>query len=70
MAPVLGVLVSASASAAPPPLSSRFAGLGDPNTSIPPNTHGAVGSNYLMETLNTQVRVQNPTVPSPSARCP
>ncbi len=62
MVPVLGLLLSASAvDSAPPPLSTFFAGLGDTNTASPPDTHGAVGSNYLMETLSTQVRVQTQT---------
>jgi outer membrane protein assembly factor BamB len=42
-----------------PPLTSGFAGLGDLNIANPSNTHGAAGSNYLMETLSSQVRVQN-----------
>ncbi|HKQ52672.1 MAG TPA: proprotein convertase P-domain-containing protein, partial [Pyrinomonadaceae bacterium] len=29
------------------------------NTSIPPDTHGAVGPSHLMVTLNTQIRIQN-----------
>jgi outer membrane protein assembly factor BamB len=44
-----------------PPLTSGFAGLGDLNIASPPNTHGAVGSSYLMEVLNSQVRVQSTT---------
>jgi outer membrane protein assembly factor BamB len=43
---------------APPP-TSNFAGLGDNATaSIPAGTHGAVGNGYLLETLNSQMRVQ------------
>jgi hypothetical protein len=30
----------------------------DPGTSIPPDTHGAVDSNYCMTTINTTVRIQ------------
>jgi hypothetical protein len=45
----------------PPTTLSSFAGLGDNNTSIPPDTMGAVGPNHLMIMLNTQVRVQNKT---------
>ncbi len=41
-----------------PPASASFAGLGDSNTQIPPDTHGAAGGGYLMETLNTHVRVR------------
>jgi len=45
----------------PPTTLSSFAGLGDNNTSIPPDTMGAVGPNHLMIMLNTQVRIQNKT---------
>ncbi len=45
----------------PPTTLSSFAGLGDNNTSVPPDTMGAVGPNHLMIMLNTQVRVQNKT---------
>ncbi len=38
--------------------SGNFAGLGDNNTAIPPDTHGAVGPTKVMTTLNTQVQVQ------------
>ncbi|MHB0998294.1 MAG: hypothetical protein ACYC27_03530 [Armatimonadota bacterium] len=44
--------------ASPLPSASFFA-LGDPNTSIPPDTHGAVGLNHLMVTENPQVRIQD-----------
>ena len=44
-----------------PAASSSFAALEDNNTSVPPDTHGAVGPNHLMVTLNTQVRIQNRT---------
>ncbi|MDO8587733.1 MAG: hypothetical protein Q7T82_11910 [Armatimonadota bacterium] len=48
---------------APPPFSpapaASFAALGDNNTRIPPDTHGAAGPNHLMVTLNTEVRIQN-----------
>ncbi|MCZ6731700.1 MAG: hypothetical protein O7B27_03975 [Gammaproteobacteria bacterium] len=44
-----------------PAPSSSFSALGDNNTSIPPDTHGAVGPNHLMVTLNTQVRIQDRT---------
>jgi hypothetical protein len=49
-----------SAPASPAPASS-FQALGDNNTSIPPDTHGAVGPNHAMTVLNTQVRVQSRT---------
>ena len=44
-----------------PPLAAgySFPAVGDINTSIPPDTHGAVGPNHLMVTLNTQIRVQS-----------
>ena len=38
-----------------------FQGLGDANTSIPPDTHGAVGPNHIMTALNTEVRIQSKT---------
>ncbi|HWT03619.1 MAG TPA: proprotein convertase P-domain-containing protein [Pyrinomonadaceae bacterium] len=44
--------------AASPAPSSSFKALEDNNTSIPPDTHGAVGPNHLMVTLNTQMRIQ------------
>jgi hypothetical protein len=40
-------------------LAGGFIGLGDPNTVIPPDTHGAVGPSHLMVSLNSQVRFQN-----------
>lgn len=39
--------------------STSFASLGDPNTSIPPDTHGAVGPTKLITTLNTHVLHQH-----------
>jgi len=39
-------------------LVQSFAGLGDNNTSAPPDTNGAVGPNHLFVTLNSQVQVQ------------
>jgi hypothetical protein len=42
-----------------PPASASFPALDDNNGSIPPDTHGAVGPNHLMVTLNTQVRIQD-----------
>lgn len=38
-----------------------FQGLNDANTSIPPDTNGAVGPNHVMTGLNTQVRIQSKT---------
>ena len=47
----------------PPPDSpspqTGFLALPDNGTSIPPDTHGAVGPNHVMTTLNTQVRIQD-----------
>src|SRR5207245_8373711 len=40
-------------------LVSSFQALNDNNTAIPPDTHGAVGPNHLMVTLNSQVQIQN-----------
>lgn len=42
-----------------PSPSASFQALDDNNNLIPPDTHGAVGPNHLMVTLNTQVRIQN-----------
>lgn len=44
-----------------PTPSSSFKALEDNNTSIPPDTHGAVGPNHLMVVLNTQIRIQTRT---------
>ena len=44
----------------PSPLPQKsFAALGDANTAIPPDTHGAAGPTHLMTTLNTEVRIQD-----------
>ncbi|MFG0274696.1 MAG: hypothetical protein ACF8QF_06535, partial [Phycisphaerales bacterium] len=40
-------------------LQNGFLGMADNNTSIPPDTMGAVGPNHLMTMLNTQVGIQN-----------
>ena len=53
-APLAGVAVM---NLSPLP-SSSFLALDDNNRAIPPDTHGAVGPNHLMVTLNTQVRIQ------------
>ncbi|MES2002888.1 MAG: hypothetical protein V4450_00100 [Bacteroidota bacterium] len=37
----------------------QFPGLGDNNTTIPPDIGGAAGPNHLMVTLNSQVRIQD-----------
>jgi len=42
-----------------PSPSTNFNGLGDLNTTIPPDTHGAVGPSHVMTMLNTQVRIQD-----------
>lgn len=57
--------VAMAAAPAPVPMvpspapEESFAALGDANTSIPPDTHGAVGPSHLMVVLNTQVVMQN-----------
>ena len=43
--------------AASPSPSASFAGLADDGTIIPPDTTGAVGLNYLMETLNNNIGI-------------
>src|SRR2546423_8540783 len=56
---------AAPAEAGPAPLSpapaSSFLALPDNNTTVPPDTHGAVGPNHLMTVLNTQIRIQDRT---------
>ncbi len=42
-----------------PTPSSNFLGLSDDQANIPPDTHGAVGPNHVMTTLNSEVRIQN-----------
>lgn len=44
-----------------PAAASSFQALGDNNTSIPPDTNGAVGPNHLVTALNSQVRIQDKT---------
>jgi len=51
--------VPAAGGALAPALGASFQGLGDNNTSIPPDTMGAVGPNHVMTMLNSQVRIQN-----------
>ena len=57
-----GLISAASAGTttrtSPPPAVS-FQALPDDITVIPPDTHGAVGPNHVMTTLNSQVRVQD-----------
>jgi len=38
---------------------TTFTGLMDDGTSIPPDVNGAAGSNHLMQTLNTDVRISD-----------
>ena len=45
--------------AASPSTATDFLALGDNSTAIPPDTHGAVGTNHVMTVLNSQVRIQN-----------
>jgi hypothetical protein len=42
-------------------LEPNFPGIGDNNTTIPPDMGGAVGPNHVMTALNSQVRIQNKT---------
>jgi uncharacterized repeat protein (TIGR01451 family) len=60
-----GTSSAAPADSAPTALSplptTNFQALPDDNTSIPPDTHGAVGPNHVMTVLNTQVRIQSKT---------
>lgn len=44
-----------------PSTSASFLALPDSGTSIPPDTHGAVGPNHVMTVLNSQIRIQNKT---------
>jgi len=44
-----------------PPTSESFLGIADNNTTIPPDTHGAVGSNHVMTSLNSEIRYQDRT---------
>ena len=41
-----------------PTPATTFQALTDNNTSLPPDTHGAVGPNHVMTVLNTQYRIQ------------
>lgn len=50
---------SGASSGIVPSLVASFPALGDNNSSIPPDTHGAVGPNHVMVTLNTEVRIQD-----------
>ncbi len=42
-----------------PAITESFEALPDDNSRTPPDTHGAVGPNHLMVSLNSQVRIQN-----------
>jgi len=44
-----------------PPIVDNFLGLDDNNTSIPPDTMGAVGPNHMVVMLNTEVRMMDKT---------
>ena len=57
-----GIISAASAgttSRTSPPPAVSFQALPDDITVIPPDTHGAVGPNHVMTTLNSQVRIQD-----------
>jgi hypothetical protein len=49
----------AAITASSPAPASSFVALQDNISSIPPDTHGAVGPGHLMTTLNSQVRIQD-----------
>jgi len=55
--PAPPVALGAGLNNSPSP-STNFLALEDGLTVIPPDTHGAVGTNHLMVMLNTQVRIQ------------
>jgi subtilisin-like proprotein convertase family protein len=44
-----------------PTTSVSFQAVPDNNTTVPPDTHGAVGPNHVMTVLNSQIRIQNKT---------
>lgn len=52
-----GTSWSALLPVSPAPTDS-FDAVNDPGTAIPPDTHGAVDSNYCMTTVNTNVKIQ------------
>jgi phosphoesterase family protein/IPT/TIG domain-containing protein len=56
-----GRTTAPSPSVSSPGLLSSFQALNDDNSYIPPDTNGAVGTNYLMVCLNSQVRIQTRT---------
>jgi len=41
-----------------PRMATGFAAIPDNSTAIPPDTHGAVGPNHILTTLNTEVQIQ------------
>lgn len=49
------------ATEAPAPLAAVFEGIADNNTFIPPDTMGAVGTDTIVVTVNSQVRITNKT---------
>jgi uncharacterized delta-60 repeat protein len=51
--------IAASTGAPPPPMAVSFLALEDNNTVIPPDTHGAVGPNHVMTSLNSGIRIQD-----------
>lgn len=60
-APEPGGTRTSSTSTPAPPVGSSFLAMGDNNTVIPPDTHGSVGPNHLLVTLNSDVRIQSRT---------
>jgi len=51
--------VSIPAPSAPPTLGTNFQGFVDDIVSIPPDTHGTVGPNHVLTTLNSRVVIQS-----------
>src|SRR6266853_2340300 len=56
-APAPAAAISAAVQSPPP--AANFQGLLDDTSAFPPDTHGAVGPNHVMTTLNSQIRIQD-----------
>lgn len=59
--PFSSALSVAAIAASSPPAATNFLALFDNNTTIPPDTMGAVGPNHIMTTLNSEVRILDRT---------
>lgn len=57
--PLISAASAGSSSRTSPPPAVSFQALPDSLTSIPPDTHGAVGPDHVMTVLNSQVRIQD-----------